>query len=282
MREPVSSCPRSRTYSPRVHELHRLSGAHLEALLAFELENRAYFARSISDRGDQFYEAFSGHHEAFLAQQDTGGCAFYVLVDRDGSIVGRFNLDDLADGAARVGYRVAEQVAGRGVATEALRDLCRKAATDHGLRVLSAETSKANVASQRVLEKAGFTRRAAAWSPASPGLSSRWRWLTSQPSQSAARTNLRQLPLAPAGPTGPLLVAAGSRRQKPGFRACCGDIPEAMSGKRGFQLRVGRAGACGCGGREVAGMWRASLRILSTNSAGVGHWNLGNAGRRVA
>jgi ribosomal-protein-alanine N-acetyltransferase len=153
-----------------VHELNRLSGDHLEAVFAFELENRAYFAKSISDRGDEFYETYSGHHHAFLAEQDAGVRAFYVLVERDGSIVGRFNLYDLGDGAARVGYRVAERVAGRGVATEALRDLCRKAATDHGLRVLSAETSRANVASRRVLEKAGFTVTGSCVVAGEPGL----------------------------------------------------------------------------------------------------------------
>src|SRR5437016_7867321 len=120
---------RLRSYSPRVRELHRLSADHLEALLAFELENRAYFARPLTDRGDEFYETFSRHHDALLADQDTGVCAFYVLVDRDGSIVGRFNLYELFDGAAEVGYRVAERVAGCGVATDALRVLCRKAAT---------------------------------------------------------------------------------------------------------------------------------------------------------
>jgi [ribosomal protein S5]-alanine N-acetyltransferase len=39
---------------------------------------------------------------------------------------------------------------------EALRDLCQRAADTHGLNRLKAETSRANVASQRVLEKAGF------------------------------------------------------------------------------------------------------------------------------
>ena len=71
-------------------------------------------------------------------------------------MVGRFNLYDLADRTAEVGYRVAEHVAGRGVATKALRTLCRLAADQHGLRTLKAGTSHENVASQRVLEKAGF------------------------------------------------------------------------------------------------------------------------------
>lgn len=139
-----------------MRELQRLSADHAAAVLAFELENRAYFARWVSDRGDELYERFPEHHRALLAEQDAGACAFYVLVDPDGTVVGRFNLYDLKDGTASVGYRVAERVTGHGVATEAVRDLCRKAADDHGLQMLSAETSEANVASQRVLEKAGF------------------------------------------------------------------------------------------------------------------------------
>jgi ribosomal-protein-alanine N-acetyltransferase len=55
-----------------------------------------------------------------------------------------------------VGYRLAEQAAGRGVATAAVRDLCELAASRHGVRRLRAATSHQNVASQRVLEKAGF------------------------------------------------------------------------------------------------------------------------------
>jgi [ribosomal protein S5]-alanine N-acetyltransferase len=82
---------------------------------------------------------------------------FFVLVDSDGSIVGRFNLYDLGAGAARVGYQVAERAAGHGVATRAVMDLCHKAAHDYDLQTLTAETSVANLASQRVLEKAGFT-----------------------------------------------------------------------------------------------------------------------------
>lgn len=137
-------------------DLERLTRDHLDAVLAFELENRAYFAESITDRGDEFFETFSAHHRALLDEQDAGMCAFFVLVDSDGSVVGRFNLYDVESGTARVGYRVAQRVANRGVATRALSNLCRRAAQDHGLRTLTADTSTANLASQRVLEKAGF------------------------------------------------------------------------------------------------------------------------------
>ena len=52
--------------------------------------------------------------------------------------------------------RVAQHVAGRGVATATVRELCRLAAARHGLHTLRAATSSANVASQKVLTKAGF------------------------------------------------------------------------------------------------------------------------------
>jgi ribosomal-protein-alanine N-acetyltransferase len=139
-----------------VPELEQLHAGHAPAVLAFELVNRAYFAASISDRGDEFFDQFSDRHSAMLAEQEAGSCAFYVLVDDDGSVLGRFNLYDLEDGTANLGYRVAEQVAGRGVATESVRELCRIAAERHGLRTVRAATSHENAASQKVLVKAGF------------------------------------------------------------------------------------------------------------------------------
>ncbi|MET7517354.1 GNAT family N-acetyltransferase [Streptomyces sp. NPDC005480] len=137
-------------------ELKRLHARHAPAVLAFELANRTYFAASISDRGDEFFDQFTDGYNAALAEQEAGICAFYVLVAEDGSVLGRFNLYDLEDGTARLGYRVAEQVAGRGVATTTVRELCRMATAMHGLRTLRAATSHDNPASQKVLTKAGF------------------------------------------------------------------------------------------------------------------------------
>ena len=137
-------------------ELKRLQAGHAPAVLAFELANRTYFAASISDRGDDFFDQFTDGYNALLAEQEAGICAFYVLVAEDGSVLGRFNLYDLEDGTARLGYRVAERVAGRGVATATVRELCRMATARHGLRTLRAATSHDNAASQKVLAKAGF------------------------------------------------------------------------------------------------------------------------------
>jgi [ribosomal protein S5]-alanine N-acetyltransferase len=139
-----------------VPELQRLRADHAPAVLAFELANRAYFAGFISDRGDDFFDQFAERHSALLAEQEAGSCIFHVLVGDDGSVLGRFNLVDIEDDTAELGYRVAQDVAGRGVATATVRELCRLAAAQYGLRTLRAATSHQNVASQKVLTNAGF------------------------------------------------------------------------------------------------------------------------------
>ncbi|MFI6565196.1 GNAT family N-acetyltransferase [Streptomyces sp. NPDC050534] len=137
-------------------ELKQLDAVHAPAVLAFESANRAYFAASVSDRGDEYFDQFTKRFSALLAEQEAGICAFYVLLDEDGAVLGRFNLYDLADGVAELGYRVGQDVAGHGVATATVRELCRLAAERHGLHTLRAATSHENAASQRVLAKAGF------------------------------------------------------------------------------------------------------------------------------
>lgn len=137
-------------------ELERLRPDHKSAVLAFELANRSYFATMISDRGEEYFELFDDRHAESLAEQESGECAYYVLVADDGSIIGRFNLRDIDNGSAVLGYRVARHVAGRGVATTTVDQLCREAASTQGLRVIRAATSDANVASRKVLVKAGF------------------------------------------------------------------------------------------------------------------------------
>ena len=60
---------------------------------------------------------------------------------------------------------MAQHVAGHGVATATVQELCRLAAARYGLHTLRAATSHDNVASQKVLTKAGFV----AAGPAEPG-----------------------------------------------------------------------------------------------------------------
>jgi [ribosomal protein S5]-alanine N-acetyltransferase len=141
-----------------VPELQRLRAGHAPAVLAFELANRAYFAASISDRGDEYFDQFAERHSALLAEQEAGIGAYYVLVAGDGSVLGRFNLIFADDGTAELGYRVAQDVAGRGVATATVLEICELAAAQHGVRAIRAATAYQNEASQRVLAKAGFVQ----------------------------------------------------------------------------------------------------------------------------
>ncbi len=137
-------------------ELQRLAAGHAPAVLAFERANRAWFAASISDRGDEFFAQFSDQYRALLADQEAGRAAYHVLVADDGSVLGRFNLIFTGDGGAKLGYRVAQQAAGRGVATATVRELCQRAAASYGLRTLRAATADTNAASRKVLARSGF------------------------------------------------------------------------------------------------------------------------------
>jgi ribosomal-protein-alanine N-acetyltransferase len=135
--------------------LQRLRADHAPAVLAFERENRAYFARAVGDRGDDFFARFDQRHASLLAEQAEGVGAYYVLVDDEGAVVGRFNL--VLDGpVAELGYRVAQRVAGRGLASTAVSELCARAAAELGVEVVRAATTDDNAASRRVLQRAGF------------------------------------------------------------------------------------------------------------------------------
>ncbi|MEU8539834.1 GNAT family N-acetyltransferase [Streptomyces sp. NPDC048717] len=136
--------------------LERLRSDHAPALLAFERDNRAYFSAFVPDRGDAYFAGFDARHQALLDEQESGTIAFHVLVGDDGEIVGRFNLVDLADGSAELGYRVAEKATGRGVATAGIRELCRLAREEYGLSRLTAVTTLDNGPSRAVLTRVGF------------------------------------------------------------------------------------------------------------------------------
>lgn len=137
-------------------ELQLLRPDHAPALLAFELENRAYFARWVPDRGDAYFAEFDARLAALLAEQHAGVCFFHVLVEGDGEIVGRVNLVDVMDGAADLGYRIAERAAGRGLATTAVRQALALAARSYGLHTVRAETTVENAGSRAVLARTGF------------------------------------------------------------------------------------------------------------------------------
>ncbi|MBB4925875.1 GNAT family N-acetyltransferase [Kitasatospora kifunensis] len=137
--------------------LERLRADHAQALLAFEQENREYFTRFISDRGDLYFVEFPARHRALLAEQDADLCHFHVILDEHGELVGRVNLVDVEDGVAELGYRIGERAAGRGIATAAVAEVCRLAAAAYRLSALTAVTYVDHRASMTVLERNGFS-----------------------------------------------------------------------------------------------------------------------------
>ncbi|THA72259.1 N-acetyltransferase [Streptomyces sp. A0958] len=138
-------------------ELQRLRPDHAPAVLAFEHANRAFFAASIPDRGDDYFTRFPARHAALLAEQATGACHFHVLVaEGTGEVLGRFNLVDVADGSAELGFRLAEKATGRGLATKTIRQLFQLCRTTYGLTTLRARAANTNTASRSVLTRTGF------------------------------------------------------------------------------------------------------------------------------
>ena len=137
-------------------ELQLVRPDHAPALLAFEQENRAYFAAVIPDRGDDYFAEFDERHAELLESQAAGTDYFHVLVAADGEIVGRVNLLKVEDGAAELGYRIAQKAAGQGLATAAVRDVRELADKKYGLTRLRARVTLDNPASAKVLERNGF------------------------------------------------------------------------------------------------------------------------------
>ena len=83
-----------------------------------------------------------------------------AIVDRDerllGAIgVGRFDWDD---GKGEIGYWIAHEARRRAVGVRAVRLLARWAFTELGLERIELLANPTNVASQRLAERAGFTR----------------------------------------------------------------------------------------------------------------------------
>ena len=83
--------------------------------------------------------------------------AEFVIVAAGGERLGRVGLGLDGNGAAQVGYWMDPVARRRGVATRALRALCRWGFAELGLGLIEWRAEVGNSASRRVAEKAGFT-----------------------------------------------------------------------------------------------------------------------------
>lgn len=125
--------------------------------------NRAFLAPFEPARSDEYFTE-AGQRAAIekaLTEYQQGRNLPQVILDDGAGIVGRITLNGIVRGAflsCSVGYWVSQSVTSRGVATAALREVIRVAFGELGLHRIQAETLLDNVASQRVLERAGFAR----------------------------------------------------------------------------------------------------------------------------
>jgi [ribosomal protein S5]-alanine N-acetyltransferase len=129
-------------------------------LMQFELENRRYFAASVSDRGDDYFSNFQTIMADRIEEQQRGECQFYLVRNSSGDIIGRVNLRGIGMQAnlraASLGYRFGERFCGKGYATRSVSLVCEKAKNELNIHQMKAMVSVQNAGSQRVLEKSGF------------------------------------------------------------------------------------------------------------------------------
>jgi [ribosomal protein S5]-alanine N-acetyltransferase len=127
----------------------------VEALLA----NRAFLEPWDPIREDDYYTE-RGQLD-FLRTARAGSTTIPMVIVVDGRIGGRITLNNLVRGAFQsctVGYWVARELNGKGVATAAVGHAVRHAFGALGLHRVEAGTLVHNTGSQRVLERNGFTR----------------------------------------------------------------------------------------------------------------------------
>ena len=101
------------------------------------------------------------HARTWLACLDLGLAARHWAIDVDGEAVGGCSLEPRGDvyrGTVELGYWLGRQHWGRGIASEVVADLVARAWVESRVLRLEALVFEGNLASARVLEKAGFVR----------------------------------------------------------------------------------------------------------------------------
>ena len=135
----------------------------VEALTALHVAHRQHLAPWQPLRPDSYFTV-DGQREsvvALLEQGASGSAAPLVITDGHGAVVGTLTLASIIRGAFQscsVGYWLAEDAQGRGLATAALREAVDLAFGDLLLHRVQAETLTHNRRSQQVLERVGFER----------------------------------------------------------------------------------------------------------------------------
>ncbi|MGK5042725.1 GNAT family N-acetyltransferase [Janthinobacterium sp. GB1R12] len=136
------------------------TNADLPDLLAFELDNRAYFETWVTARAPSYYsqEAIAAAIEQAQREREQDR-AYQYLAKLDGQIVGRVNLTAVMRpyyNKAALGYRIGERFGGRGYATRVVALLLEEAFGPLELWRLEATARPQNLGSVAVMQRNGF------------------------------------------------------------------------------------------------------------------------------
>jgi ribosomal-protein-alanine N-acetyltransferase len=142
--------------------LREVSHADVAAMTEMMVRNRADIERVGPANSDGFFTtAGMTRRIDEVIDESARGQRHYWTIRVDGALAGDISISHIQRGAlqnANLGYLVDVAFRGRGVATAAVRLAVEHAFGEVGLHRLEAGVMPSNVASQRVLERAGFTR----------------------------------------------------------------------------------------------------------------------------
>jgi ribosomal-protein-alanine N-acetyltransferase len=141
--------------------LRLLAGDDAGALSTAYRDNREHLRPWEPRRPESFFTEAGQREriEELLRLFSAGGAVPFVFEAADGRIIGAITLTGIVRGpfcSSSLGYWVAEGQQRRGLATAAVRRVCRIARDTVGLHRIEASTLLANTGSQRVLDKCGF------------------------------------------------------------------------------------------------------------------------------
>ncbi len=138
-----------------------------DAILGFERDNREWFEQWVPARAKGYFTFESLQKiNADLVREALGDTAYmHLIFDVNARLIGRINLTDIqrkAMPSGELGYRIARDMAGQGVATQAIWIIENMAYTAYGLEQLRASCLESNPASSAVLQRCGFVENPAA------------------------------------------------------------------------------------------------------------------------
>lgn len=133
-----------------------------EQLTEFHIRNREHLEATSPHRPETFFTVEYQHEELSRHVTERRADKRYVYgVWLDDRLIGRIALNEVVRGPfqnAFIGYMMDKDCLNKGYMTRAVRDVIRQAFRDLSLHRVEASILPENRASQRVIEKCGFTR----------------------------------------------------------------------------------------------------------------------------